>query len=236
MIIKTAKSTDLSQNLSSNALFHFTNSLDRLKEILKNGFRLFYAPEILPKKTPEGKFWYYVAPMVCFCDIPLGGVKVHLQRYGNYGLGVHKNFCLNVNINPVFYIYGNRALNSIFPESIHSFTSIIPYIKQYSGKTVKRKGNFRFYNEREWRYVKSKELKMLQGNEDEILKKCYDLNKNPVRTLVVNHENIEYIIVENKSEILAMVEFIDANIGVTEKEKRLLSTKIISANRIKYDF
>lgn len=236
MIIKKKKFLDLSQNISSNTLFHFTKSFERLAAILRDGFKLSHVPEILPKKTPEGELLYYIAPMVCFCDIPLGGVKVHLRRYGNYGLGIHKSFCMHTNMNPVFYIYDSKAFNSILPEPLRNFSSIIPYVKKYYGKNVKKNENFRFYNEREWRYVKSKEVRILHGDINKIINKCYELDQNPTQYLSFNPSNVEYIILENKSEIYKMVEFIDAYIEISDKEKKILSTKIITATRIKNDF
>lgn len=235
MITKKKKTSDLSQNISSNTLFHFTKSFAILKNIIKKGFKITYVPEVI-KKIHEDKLLYYIAPMICFCDIPLGGVKVHLQRYGNYGLGIHKNFCKHEKINPVFYIYNYRTLNYILPEPKLNTNSIIPYIKKYYGENVKRKETFRFYNEREWRYVASKEVTVSSGDKAQILKRCYELDQKPERYLKFSPNDVEYIIVENKSEITKMIDVIDESIGITSQEKKLLHTKIISATRIKYDF
>ncbi len=228
------ESPGLSQNLSSNTLFHFTKSFDRLKNILINGFKLSYVLEILPKKTQKGKSLCYIAPMVCFCDIPLGTVKVHLRRYGNYGLGIHKNFCKRANINPVFYIHSSKTFNYILPEPIGNFSLVIPYIKKYREET--KRGKFKLYNEREWRYVKSKEAEILNEDMGHIRKRCAELNKGPVHYLSVRPDYVEYIIVENKSEISKAIDFINENITIPEQEKKILYTKIISATRIKYDF
>lgn len=234
-MIKRKKSSDLSQNLSSNTLFHFTKSIAILKNILREGFRLTHVPEVI-KKIREDELLYYVAPMVCFCDIPLGGVKVHLQRYGNYGLGIHKNFCKSTNINPVFYVYNHRAFNYIFPESMLSSSLIMPYVKRYHGENVKKEGIFRFYNEREWRYVTNREAAVLKGTKDQILKRCYELDQKLACYLKFRPNDIEYIIVENKSEITKIVDFIEECMEITKEEKKMLYTKIISANRIKNDF
>lgn len=54
--------------VTSEALFHFTETLSNLKGILTNKFRLTYCYEkyALFNETHES---YY--PMVSFCDIPL---------------------------------------------------------------------------------------------------------------------------------------------------------------------
>jgi hypothetical protein len=166
----------ISQNLSSNTLFHFTRSLGILMGILQSGFKLTFVPELLPKKAPNGESLYYVVPMVCFCDIPLGGIKVHLEEYGNYGLGVHKKICQVKNINPVFYIHNCRTFDAIFPNTIEDSTSVIPYVKEYSGNSVKKDKVVRFYNEREWRHVDTGKMQILQGDRDRALKVCKGLN------------------------------------------------------------
>lgn len=236
MKIRNNQSPDLSQNLSSNTLFHFTKSFDKLASILKDGFKLSFVAEVLPRRSLKEKSLYYIAPMVCFCDIPLGGVKVHLQRYGSYGLGIHKTFCKHAKINPVFYIHNYRTFNYILPESILDPSSIVPYIKKYYGMNIRKKESFRFYNEREWRYVKSKKVEILDWNRDQILNRCDELNQNSPHYLSFDHTYVEYIIIKNKSEISKMVDFIDGHMKGTDQEKKILYTKIITATRIKYDF
>ncbi len=236
MAASTKKSADLSQNLSSNTLFHFTNSFEKLKSILRNGFRLSYVPEVLPKKIQKDMSVCYIVPMICFCDIPLGGVKVHLQRYGSYGLGIHKNFCKRANINPVFYIHDSRVFNNIIPEPMINSSSVIPYLKKYSGKNIKKNSIFRFYNEREWRHVDGSKTEMIHADEERIRKRCRELNKNATTFLLFNPDDIEYIIVENKSEVIKIIDFIDKCMKASEQDKKILYTKVISATRVRYDF
>jgi hypothetical protein len=198
-----------------------------------NGFKISYVLEAIPKKTRKEKA-YYIAPMVCFCDIPLSGVKAHLLKYGNYGLGIHKDICKQEIINPVFYIHNSRVFNYILPEPMCNFSSIIPYIKKYYEES--EKGKFRLYDEREWRYVVSKEVEILNGDKVPFIEKSYKLNQNPPHYLRFNPNVVEYIIVENKTEITKMVDFIDRNMNIAEQEKKMLYTKIITTTRIKNDF
>ncbi|MDO8741182.1 MAG: abortive infection system antitoxin AbiGi family protein [Candidatus Woesearchaeota archaeon] len=179
---------------------------------------------------------FYIAPMVCFCDIPLGGVKVHLQRYGDYGIGIHKNFCESKNINPVFYIHSHSAFNFILPKPLVKFASVIPYVKRYRGEDLKRKDEVRFYNEREWRYVEKDEVRMLRENRDSVKNICFVLNQKYNKYLRFALNAIEYIIVGRKVELIQMVNFIEKSIEANEQEKKILYTKIIYATRIKNDF
>jgi len=83
-------------------LFHFTKSLDILKLILEHG--------IQPKYCLEDFEWFkwdthkYLAyPMSCFCDIPLSRITEHTNFYGNYGIGLSKNWGFKNNLIPVIY-------------------------------------------------------------------------------------------------------------------------------------
>ena len=87
---------ELKETISSNSLFHFTNSAERLVGILKHTFRPRYCLEDLRMFTTsldedeEGSWLELAIPMVCFCDIPLSKIKHHLTFYGNYGIGFDK--------------------------------------------------------------------------------------------------------------------------------------------------
>jgi len=231
--MRTKKTASLAENLSSNVLFHFTNSFEKLKGILKDGFKVSYVAEILLERKN-----YYIAPMVCFCDIPLGGIKEHLHRYGDYGVGIHKSFFKGTEVNPVFYIYTQATLEKILPtENIRA--SITGYLKKYNGRDYKRLKSFRFYNEREWRYVDMTNLTMFTGSVLDARQKCDDFNKNiSMPTYLKFKVNlVEYIIVRSKKEIIPMLEFLNsAELPFTPEEKKMLCTKIISATRVKYDF
>ena len=83
----------MKETISSNCLFHFTNSAENLLNILENEFNPRYCLENLkfldfsPKMTD---YFEIAIPMVCFCDIPLSKIKTHISIYGNYGIGMKK--------------------------------------------------------------------------------------------------------------------------------------------------
>ena len=79
-----------SANVSSNTLFHFTNNIDNLLDILKNDFRPHFCRE---RFIENGKHVQEIStPMVSFCDLPLSLVKEHLTFYGCYGIGLSKDW------------------------------------------------------------------------------------------------------------------------------------------------
>jgi hypothetical protein len=99
--------------VSANALFHFTDSIDILKSIVRNGF---YPRYCMEKKDflrvyPANKLRYSASPMVCFCDIPLSLVKKHALRYGKYGIGINKSWAQQYGINPVTYISSESTVS-----------------------------------------------------------------------------------------------------------------------------
>jgi hypothetical protein len=162
--------------ISANALLHFTRSKDILIGILQNEFLPRYALENQNIVEPEITNRHIAIPMVSFCDIPLSQVKDHVQHYGEYALGLTKEWARSQGIAPVLYAYPaaltSSAISNIFrnlpstsdaqnfgglAEAQRNLTYFSFYIKRYEGQMY-RNGQYsaetvRFYNEREWRYV-----------------------------------------------------------------------------------
>lgn len=93
----------------SRTLFHFTKSLDTLKYILSGGF--------WPRYCGEDTRWHGQAdamtvafPMVCFCDIPLSKIADHVNFYGQYGLGMTREWATANGLNPILYLAGENSL------------------------------------------------------------------------------------------------------------------------------
>ena len=162
--------------ISSDTLFHFT-SKNNLLGILENEFYpRFHLEEYQLNETTSFKIGI---AMVCFCDIPLSMTYAHMANYGNYGIGMSKEWAKQNRLNPVLYLHkGSRttqlidaALSSITQDisdvgksgiEIHSLTELrdllfklFTYTKPFDGMiTLKGRSDYRkFYDEREWRYV-----------------------------------------------------------------------------------
>ncbi len=222
---------EISENISSGTLFHFTNSLDNIISIFKSGFRLNYVAEKIPNEKG-----YYIAQMVCFCDIPLGSVKVHLHRYGDYGIGIRKKYCKDNAINPVFYIYNPDAFDKIFGDSTLNKNPCLPLIKKCIGEDIKLKKFCQFYDEREWRYVHKNKCEVVNISRDDAMKLCIEKNSNISDFLKLPIDKIEYIIIKKPNEIYCLFDFIDSQDHLALKTKKLLYTKIITSKKIKLDF
>lgn len=245
-----------SANISSSTLFHFTNSMDNLLNILENDFSPHYCLEVFTQKDDELE--EYAIPMVSFCDLPLSLIKNHLNHYGKYGIGLSKAWGIAKGITPVLYIHNNSILLSLVDE-LHpliktrnamdfelSKTIYTSYVKPYEG-TAFRHGEYiksvRFYDEREWRYVPntksafdsaflSKDIYLFS-----IHKKLLEEKFAQQYKLTFTPNDIHYIIVEKETEILPMIRDIEKIKGKYNLDDvRILTTRIISSERIKEDF
>ena len=81
-------------NLSSETLFHFTG-FESLRSILENEFIPHWCIEDFYFKTND-VYAKIAIPMVCFCDIPLGNIKEHMDDYGNCGIGMKKSWARKI--------------------------------------------------------------------------------------------------------------------------------------------
>ena len=254
----------IKETLSSDTLFHFTSKHEYLISILQSDFAPRYCLENLTMLgfTQNDKIQMEVAvPMVCFCDIPLSKIKFHLNCYGGYGIGMTKAWGIKNGISPVLYANPKsetvmvikeilkiarlkvNQINDVIINLGNSITHLTKFVKPYKGNFVHRgktHRNRRYYDEREWRYVPIKaSIAFLNKNEfldtDTRARADWVLNDNC--KLKFSPNDIEYIIVKNKSEVLQMIKDIMAiKYKYTDDEKMLLASKIISKDKIIKDF
>ena len=109
--------------VSSNTLFHFTSRREFLIGILENNFRPRYCLETLScvevtSPLGLGRVHDFAIPMVCFCDIPLSLTGKHLAEYGNYGLGMTKEWGMRNGLNPVLYVHLDSTLKKLITDTI----------------------------------------------------------------------------------------------------------------------
>lgn len=243
--------------ISTNSIIHYTNSFNALKSILKEGFKIRYCLEEL-ELHDEGSIAAH--PMVSFCDIPLSDSKQHFAAYGKYGIGLSKTWAIANGVNPVLYIDSNslfaKCINELLIERRKKDTNLTDkqkkeilqiksYAKNYSGllkrKTVNNP-NYRFYDEREWRLVPSKDIlsgALFSINGDNYLndKEKYNSKLAKIR-IIFAPADISYIIVKNTNEIPKMTNFLRTNYSskCTADELDVLFSKICSTEQIIADY
>lgn len=242
----------------SHTLFHFTKNIDFLKDILVNGFWPRYCLEDLRWYTGSQTRSAY--PMVCFCDIPLSRVDEHVGFYGNYGIGVSREWARNNELSPVIYLNENtpqhQSLKSIllgnlknkgyYPNSDSDVNNIMSHIKPIEGEMIiNGKPVFKeFYQENEWRYaisgialsLKSRPWLYEEDYKNEHILVCENLKSKEHYSLKLSPSDIKYIFVKSDSDIPHMVNFIQTQLdSYPSSDLKILLSRIVSLETISRD-
>lgn len=117
----------LMNNINSSSLFHFTKTFGRLQNILKKGLRYSYSLEAMFSDVEFNEIAglgdletldkHVAIPMICFCDIPLMRTRMHSMKYGNYIIGLDKDFITSLYapiLNPILYANSENVQKLIF--------------------------------------------------------------------------------------------------------------------------
>jgi hypothetical protein len=250
--------------LSSNSIIHFTAKLSNLKGILNDGFDIRYCRETYYSKF---KCRDLLVPMVSFCDTPFSQIKEHIKSYGSYGIGLSKKWAEANGLNPVLYLEKNSTLsenilNELYlkikgeNETVDKLSDddrkafdVLRYIKNYQGdlkradkKTIK---NYRFSDEREWRYVMNTNLEhrlfaMIPDtlSEARISRAKKGLNvKIKNQKLKFRPEDISYIIIKSENQRDGVIQALEkANGEQAHKAVKRLTSRIISSEQLITDF
>lgn len=245
-------------SLSSNSIIHFTKTNEALKGILQDNFKIKFCLENINLITELN----YAAPMLSFCDIPLSQIKDHIGKYGAYGIGLTKEWAQRNKLNPVIYVQTESFLGKSIEESYREITggpdiawdsltggqqhwlNILRHVKNYEadlsrgGEVIK---NYRFSDEREWRYTPSyEECKEMAINPSSYkTEKDKEIINKKVENLRLEFEpnDIKYIIIERESEISEFVEILRKSKGnkYSYNDVERLMTRIITSEQIKTD-
>lgn len=249
--------------LSSDSLTHFTPSFKSLERILIDTFKVNYCRETVCAQN--GKFDILV-PQVSFCDIPFSQIVEHVRKYGGYGIGLSKKWAHKRGLNPVLYVEKNSNLaNSFFRSFLKTILkdtknisqlsptnkaniNILRYMKNFQGdlerEGKKTKKDYRFANEREWRYVLPLDstYPMLVDCRDKpnsnVKQKKDELNNNFFYRLSFGPDDINYIIIKYERQRDMAIKAIKKIKDVNHDPKTVarLISRIISVEQIKIDF
>lgn len=220
-------------NLSSVTLFHFTDSLENLKSILKGGLRYGMFGEKLPIKSLA-----YFVRGISFCNIPLSMISEHVEWYGRYAIGLKRSAMRMVGVSPVFYIHSKTKTLPVDKKGFEDNPSL-GFFKQYYGSQyhkIARKYKYKsFYNEKEWRVFSGKaEIENYSDDPDlDRIRKKKDRTVPEVTPLKITDDMIEYIILKSPDDFMEFDEFLKDEY----KDKReILLTRILYYSQIKKDF
>jgi hypothetical protein len=221
-----------------------------------DGFWPRYCLEDLTWYTHEVNFAGF--PMVCFCDIPLSRISEHVDFYGEFGIGVTKEWGLSNKLNPVSYIVGSshygNAINNLYKHvdydgdseyykgSNKDLNHILAHLKPLEGK-MQIAGNLidkEFYQENEWRYFpKNKDVSPWISKNDFEKQETLDasnLKAKELCSLKISPNDIKYIFVKKDSDIPDMIDFIQTKLDkYTGVELKILMSRVISLESISSD-
>ncbi|MFZ3192220.1 MAG: abortive infection system antitoxin AbiGi family protein [Moraxellaceae bacterium] len=244
-------------NPKSHTLFHFTKSADVLKLIIKNGFWPRYCLEDVAWLGYDG-FDFIAYPMVCFCDIPLSRAEEHVKFYGEYGIGLTKEWAESNKITPILYVSSNNNLKKTFKKIVDNTSHISPedkkeqaiqnvrYLLAHSKPTEGNMvvaGNLvakEFYQESEWRYVPKNAaikdyLRNPEFNDEAILKGNNELTLKH-SSIKFTPKDVKYIFVKNDSDIPDIINFIQAELdGYPNADIKVLMSRVTSLESIQRD-
>jgi Putative abortive phage resistance protein AbiGi, antitoxin len=248
--------------LSSNSIIHFTKTKENLMGILESNFKPHYCRETICLGDEVRK---YLFPMVSFCDIPLSEIKNHINKYGSYGLGLTREWATKQGLNPVLYLDKESVLSKnldyafdkLIDEKEGDFENldkkekclydVIRYVKNYEAdlnRGGKINTNYRFSDEREWRYVPNYEndFDMAIGTEfsdDEENKEDVEENKSKLSQLELYFEpnDIKYIVIKSDVEISEFLEILRKAKGkiYSYHDVERLMTRILTTEQIMTD-
>lgn len=250
-------------NISSNSLFHFTSEKKNLLSILDKEFLPRYSYESVKLKSDSLRVGMSQAiPMICFCDISLSQIQNHINEYGNYGLGMTKEWGIRNKLNPIIYLNSDSSIsNSIHDLTINilelldgkctkplknvsdEFMNLLNFLKPYEGNSSKNPNKkIRFYDEKEWRYVPNinfderNSLTLDEFGDNLIREKANQEVEKHKLGFTIN--DIKYIFIKSNSEIHEFVEAIRNIKGLrySPKEVDILTTKITTIENLKEDF
>ncbi len=243
----------------SHTLFHFTKNIDIIKDILKNGFWPKYCLEHSRWYTLDKRDLYIAWPIICFCDIPLSRVDEHVNFYGNYGIGVSKEWAQSNGLSPVLYIRENslqheslqqlcneNRIKPFYDKSNLHINTLLGHIKPIEG-TMFINNEFvskEFYQENEWRYsaIDSSKIGLLRpwlnANEytDEAILSAENAKTKIHSSIKVSPCDIRYIFVKSDSDIPPLVNFIQTDLDMyPSHDIKILLSRIISLETISRD-
>lgn len=244
-------------NISANTLFHFTKDIKTIINILETKFypRLCLEDSVIPQLP-----FRLAIPMVCFCDIPLSQIVEHTSKYGNYGIGIKKDWAMKQGVTPVLYVHDNSLIprtviselvelckknaagkQNVMPK-IMRYIDSVNMMKRYSGYDDRLKREICYYDEREWRYVPPRESDsqfcylIEEGFKKDHVRYSID-KENEKYGVSFNPDMINYIIVDKEDEVLDIKYKIEKIKGSSFSfdSVQKLTTRILSMERIRED-
>jgi hypothetical protein len=113
------------QRYVSNELTHFVGrgmGVDEqydllMDQILKPGWLTFPPHDRSPFRSPSLDLGTTISDgkmighrVICFCDIPLADLSIHMKKYSNFGISFRREFLIRHGASPAFYVANNSTV------------------------------------------------------------------------------------------------------------------------------
>ena len=97
--------------ISTDNLYHYTSKFEWITSIIKNGFKYNRCKEKLPLSGFSSSIFsqlnvinhFHQPEVVCFCDIPFSLISDHINQYGEYCIGLKKDWGMKNGITPILF-------------------------------------------------------------------------------------------------------------------------------------
>lgn len=153
--------------LSSNIIWHQTDFKGLEAIFASKQFKCSYSLEDIHWKSSHLELAF---PMISFCDLPLSDINEYLGKYGKYTIGMKTLWGHRNGFTPVWYqtpqssslctcaTLHRKLLKMPYDEATKLVWHTLSCVKNYEGR-LRKYGfkRYRFYDEREVRYVPSLE-------------------------------------------------------------------------------
>ena len=253
-------SEQLESVTSANILCNYMTKIEYLKEVIRN-------MAFIPRYVEENLEYLNVQdlhtiafPMTCFCDIPLTKVKNHMGVYGEFGVAIKKNVCIERDVQPILYLNNSARLKNDLSEALSkllhedpitpewrmlpdAMLSVLLYSKPIVGYMSRdewdKPQRLLFKDECEWRYIPSvpENMPLIIPQDDNTKKgrKYYSkaLARDRSTWFPFQVDEIEYIIVPNEAAAIEMISAIRSMKGKSLTDKHKLISKIEIADKFK---
>lgn len=229
--------------MRTKSLFHFTKKLETLFLIIENGF--------WPRISFEDISWVghkdlYGNPMVCFCDISISKLTDHTSFYGQYGIGMTREWGIRNGLNPLMYIANSSALSASLKNLMSNVNDgekadtmiTLLHTKPLSGRMVINDKSIEknFYEECEWRYLDTSTGGIFHSLIREKQEIEIENQKTLDNFLKFEPSDIRYLLVEKEDDVIPLIDFINSMLdGFSQSELKILTTKIIILGEIRKD-
>jgi hypothetical protein len=127
----------------------------------------------------------YNPQVVCFCDIPLDDLQLHMSKYSSFGLSFLKQYLVKKGANPVFYVANDSVVwdqseshnprGKYYDEMIKMYGNLFKSIRKQYSEELHVSGNISEFSRK---FDQLRDLRFFLDFEIFSFLKCFDSSKS----------------------------------------------------------